>query len=224
VNISIIIPTLHEGRTVLPLLEQLQEWRRMGDELLLVDGGSTVPLGEDAAALIDVSIDSSTGRSVQLNAGAKLASKPVLWFLHADSDISGIQRENFLPYLRCDSFWGFFNIKIADPAKIFRMVETLMNLRSRTSFVATGDQGIFVAKDLFFRIGGYKSIALMEDIELCKALRKEVPPKNPKSTLITSARRWRSKGVVKTIFLMWFLRLAWIAGLPSKYLKHLYDR
>ena len=196
----------------------------MGDELLLVDGGSTVSLDEDASTLIDISIDASRGRSMQLNAGAKLASKPVLWFLHADSDISAIKRENFLTHLRCDSIWGFFNVKIADAAGIFRVVETLMNLRSRTSFVATGDQGIFVAKDLFFRIGGYKSIALMEDIELCKALRKKSPPKDPKTTLITSARRWRSKGVVKTIFLMWFLRLAWVSGMPSKFLKHLYDR
>jgi rSAM/selenodomain-associated transferase 2 len=223
-NISIIIPTLNEGRTVLPLLEQLQEWRRLGDELLLVDGGSTDSLDKDASTLVDVSIDSSRGRSIQLNAGAKLASKPVLWFLHADSDVSLIEREKFLVHLRCDSFWGFFNIKIADTARIFRVVETLMNLRSRTSFVATGDQGIFVAKDLFFRIGGYKSIALMEDVELCKALRQKSPPKNPKSTVITSARRWRSKGVVKTIFLMWFLRLAWFLGLPSKFLKNLYDR
>lgn len=196
----------------------------MGDELLLVDGGSTVSLDEDVSSLIDVWIDSSSGRSVQLNTGAKSASKPVLWFLHADSNISGIQRETFLSRLRCDSFWGFFNIKIADAARIFRVIEASMNLRSRISFVATGDQGIFVTKALFFRIGGYKNIALMEDIELSKSLRKEAMPKNPKSTLITSARRWRSKGVVKTIFLMWFLRLAWFLGLPSKFLKNLYDR
>ena len=196
----------------------------MGDELLLVDGGSTVSLDEDVSSLIDVWIDSSSGRSVQLNTGAKSASKPVLWFLHADSNISGIQRETFLSRLRCDSFWGFFKIKIADAARIFRVIEASMNLRSRISFVATGDQGIFVTKALFFRIGGYKNIALMEDIELSKSLRKEAMPKNPKSTLITSARRWRSKGVVKTILLMWFLRLAWVLGLPSKFLKYLYER
>ena len=196
----------------------------MGDEILLVDGGSTVSLDEDTSTLIDVSIDSIRGRNIQLNAGAKLASKSILWFLHADSDISAIKRENFLPHLRSSSFWGFFNIKIADRARIFRVIETLMNLRSRTSFVATGDQGIFVAKDLFFQVGGYKRIALMEDIELCKALRKKSPPEIPKSTVVTSARRWRSKGVVKTILLMWFLRLACVSGLPSIFLKHLYDR
>ena len=195
----------------------------MGDELLVVDGGSSVSLDENALTLVDVSIDSSSGRNIQLNAGAKLATKPLLWFLHADSDVCAIKRENFLPYLGCDSFWGFFNVKIADTARIFRVVETSMNLRSRTSFVATGDQGIFVTKDLFFRVGGYKNIALMEDIELCKSLRKESPPRNPKSTLITSARRWRSKGIIKTILLMWFLRLAWFLGVSSKFLKRLYE-
>ncbi len=91
----------------------------MGDELLLVDGGSTVPLGEDAAALIDVSIDSSTGRSVQLNAGAKLASKPVLWFLHADSDISGIQRENFYLTLGVTVSGGFLISRLLIQLKFF---------------------------------------------------------------------------------------------------------
>jgi rSAM/selenodomain-associated transferase 2 len=223
-NISIIIPTLNEARSLLPLLAQLQPWRSKGDEVLIVDGGSIDSMSEATWGLIDALIDSPKGRSTQLNAGARESSNAVFWFLHADSNISGIDRVTFVEQVKNDNFWGFFDARIEDTAFIFRVIESLMSFRSRTSFVATGDQGIFVSRGLFFEVGGYKSIALMEDIELCKTLRKKSVPTYPEGTILTSSRRWRSKGIIRTITLMWFIRLAWVLGISSKVLQRIYEK
>lgn len=223
-NISIIIPTFNEALTISPLLAQLQAWRLLGDELILVDGGSSDGLQDIAAGLVDVFLDAPRGRSVQLNAGAEKASKSFLWFVHADSDVTRIDRKKFDDQLRNFIVWGFFNVRISDSSFIFRVIERFMNIRSRATSVATGDQGIFVGRDLFFESGCYKDICLMEDVELSKVLRARLQPSDPESVILTSSRRWRTKGVLRTIFFMWFLRFAWILGVPSKFLQRMYDK
>jgi len=98
---------------------------------------------------------------------------------------------------------------------LLRVVERLMNLRSRITGIATGDQGIFVSRALFERIGGYADLPLMEDIDLSKRLKREQTPVYLHNTLTTSSRRWEQKGIVRTILLMWTLRLAWFLGVPA---------
>jgi hypothetical protein len=151
------------------------------------------------------------------------AKGDVLWFLHADSDISEISRECFPSQAQNESFWGFFKIKIFDKSLIFRIIDYCMNCRARCTRVATGDQGIFVEKSLFEEVGGYPEIELMEDIELSCLLRQIAAPIILRGPIKTSARRWRTNGVVKTTLLMWFLRISWFFGCSDRTIKRFYD-
>jgi rSAM/selenodomain-associated transferase 2 len=222
-SISIIIPVLDEATCLNSLLVQLEDWRNDKDEVIFVDGGS-----EDASRTMIRAFGFSVikcerGRAKQLNQGAMSAKGDILWFLHADSDISEINRESFFSQAQNESFWGFFNIKISDKALIFHIIAFCMNSRARCTRVATGDQGIFVSKSLFVKVGAYPDIKLMEDIELSCSLRHRAAPVILRGPLNTSARRWRTNGVVQTILLMWVLRIGWFFGCSDRTIRRLYD-
>jgi rSAM/selenodomain-associated transferase 2 len=222
-SISIIIPVLNEAMCLNRLLVQLEDWRNDKDDVIFVDGGS-----EDASRNLILAsgfnvVRCEPGRAKQLNQGAMAAKGNVLWFLHADSDISEISRESFLSHIHNESFWGFFKVKVSDKALIFRIITFCMNCRASCTRVATGDQGIFVSKSLFIEIGGYPEIKLMEDIELSSSLRHRVAPIILRGPLKTSARRWRANGIVQTIFLMWVLRIGWFLGCSDRTIRRLYD-
>ena len=222
-SISIIVPVLNEATCLNSLLVQLEDWRNDKDEVIFVDGGS-----EDASRNMILAsgfrvIKSELGRAKQLNQGAVAAKGDVLWFLHADSDISEISRDSFLSQAHNESFWGFFKIKISDRALIFRIIAFCMNCRARCTRVATGDQGIFVSKSLFMKVGAYPDIKLMEDIELSCSLKHRVAPTILPGPINTSARRWRANGVVQTILLMWVLRMGWFLGCSDRTIRRLYD-
>ena len=222
-SISIIVPVLNEATCLNSLLVQLEDWRNDKDEVIFVDGGS-----EDASRNMILAsgfrvIKSELGRAKQLNQGAMAAKGDVLWFLHADSDISEISRESFLSHTHNESFWGFFKINISDRALIFRIIAFCMNCRARCTRVATGDQGIFVSKSLFMKVGAYPDIKLMEDIELSCSLKHRGAPTILRGPINTSARRWRANGVVQTILLMWVLRMGWFLGCSDRTIRRLYD-
>ena len=212
-QLSIIIPTLDEAEAVVALLQQLQSLRARGHEVILADGGSkddTVALAEP---LVDRVLVTAAGRARQMNAGAAVANGQTLWFVHADSRIPERADEYILK--SAGPVWGRFNVHLSGDRMLLRVVERLMNLRSRITGIATGDQGIFVSRALFERIGGYADLPLMEDIDLSKRLKHEQTPVCLHNTLTTSSRRWEQKGVVRTILLMWYLRLAWFLGVPA---------
>ena len=222
-SISIIVPVLNEATCLNSLLAQLEDWRNDKDEVIFVDGGS-----EDASRNMILAsgfrvIKSELGRAKQLNQGAVAAKGDVLWFLHADSDISEINRDSFLSQAHNESFWGFFKIKISDRALIFRIIAFCMNCRARCTRVATGDQGIFVSKSLFMKVGAYPDIKLMEDIELSCSLKHRAAPTILRGPINASARRWRANGVVQTILLMWVLRMGWFLGCSDRTIRRLYD-
>jgi rSAM/selenodomain-associated transferase 2 len=222
-SISIIVPVLNEATCLDSLLVQLKDWRNDKDEVIFVDGGS-----EDASRNMILAsgfrfIKSEPGRAKQLNQGAMAAKGDVLWFLHADSDISEISRESFLSHTYNESFWGFFKIKISDRALMFRIIAFCMNCRASCTRVATGDQGIFVSKSLFMKVGAYPDIKLMEDIELSCSLKHRAAPTILRGPINTSARRWRANGVVQTILLMWVLRMGWFLGCSDRTIRRLYD-
>ena len=212
-QLSIIIPTLDEAEAVVALLQQLQSLRARGHEVILADGGSkdgTVALAEPLADRVLVT---AAGRARQMNAGAAVANGRMLWFVHADSRIPERADEYILK--SAGPVWGRFNVHLSGDRMLLRVVERLMNLRSRITGIATGDQGIFVSRALFERIGGYADLPLMEDIDLSKRLKHERRPVCLHNTLTTSSRRWEQKGIVRTILLMWTLRLAWFLGVPA---------
>jgi rSAM/selenodomain-associated transferase 2 len=160
-----------------------------------------------------------------LNAGAALASGSLLLFLHADTTLPPDALDSLTALAeREDALWGRFDVSLDAPGSAYRVIETMMNLRSRLTGVATGDQAIFVTRALFEQVGGFPPIALMEDIALSKRLRREHRPHCLRSRVRTSARRWQRDGVVRTVIVMWGLRLAYVCGVSPARLRTLYER
>ncbi len=188
--------------------------RKRGHQIILVDGGSqdnTVALAEP---LVDRVLCSSAGRAAQMNAGAAAANGNILWFVHADTRMS-TDTDVLLTEALHDStkVWGRFDIRLSGDALALRIIERMMNWRSRLSGIATGDQGIFMHRDTFVQIGGFADIPLMEDIEISKRLKRAAgrPLCLPRK-LTTSSRRWERRGILRTMVLMWRLRLAYWMG------------
>lgn len=220
--ISVVVPALDEADTIAATLTQFAPWRALGDEVIVVDGGSADGTRAAAAPHADHVVAAPRGRARQMNAGAALARGALLFFVHADTRLVGAARDTLLAAVREGAAWGRFDVAIDDPAPAFRVIERLMNLRSRVSGIATGDQGIFVERALFAAVGGYPDIALMEDLALSDALRRRAPPRCLPRCLATSARRWQRHGVLRTVFTMWGLRLAWRLGASPDRLARLY--
>jgi rSAM/selenodomain-associated transferase 2 len=223
--LSIIIPCLDEAEGIAATLAALAPLRARGVEVIVVDGGSRDDTVARATPLADLVIAAPRGRARQMNAGAMRARGEILLFLHADSllpDAADLLIVDGLKRLRRG--WGRFDVAIAGRHPLLRVVERLMNLRSRLTGIATGDQAIFVTRSLFTAAGDYPDIALMEDVALSKRLKRFGPPLCLNHRLTTSGRRWEKRGVLRTIVLMWRLRLAyWLGADPAK-LALRYDR
>jgi rSAM/selenodomain-associated transferase 2 len=165
----------------------------------------------------------STGRAAQMNEGARLARGDLLAFLHADTLVSDAALSRLVRVSAQGTHcWGRFDIRIDDRGWPFRMIAVCMNLRSRLTGVATGDQLIFVHRALFEAVGGFPSIALMEDVSLSKSLRRIAAPLCCRETVLTSARRWRRRGTIRTVSLMWWLRLRYAMGADPQQLARMY--
>jgi rSAM/selenodomain-associated transferase 2 len=212
-KLSIVIPTLDEAAGIVAQLESLQPLRARGHEVIVVDGGSRDGTAGLARPLADRVLDAPRGRAVQMNAGARLATADILLFLHADTRLP--ERADTLvsdALARPDRGWGRFDVRICGRHPLLPVVAAAMNLRSRLTGIATGDQAIFVRRRLFEALGGFPEIALMEDIALSRSLRARSRPVCLRSRVLTSGRRWEKHGVLRTIFTMWRLRLAYFLG------------
>lgn len=225
--LSIIIPVLNEEGTIESCLRRLQTLRGNDVEIILVDGGSTDGTAGSARGLADKVIDAPPGRARQMNAGALEAKGSILLFLHADTILPvGAMQEMQTAIDRSRHVWGRFDVRIGSPLWILSVVAFAMNLRSRWTGIATGDQAIFVKRTAFDEVGGYPAIALMEDIALTSALKRITPPICLRSKVTTSGRRWEKNGPIRTILLMWRLRLAFYLGADPKQLaiEYMYGR
>jgi len=212
-KVTIIIPVLDDGAQLRRTLPTLQGFRQSGHELILVDGGSGDDTREIAASSVDIILDSNRGRALQMNAGARGAGGELLLFLHADTLLPPEAMSALLAELPDSGRrWGRFNVRLSGRRRMFRVIETMMNHRSRLSGIATGDQAIFVEKHLFDKAGGYPEIPLMEDVALCRLLKRFGRPLCIRQPVITSSRRWEEQGIWRTILLMWRLRLAYALG------------
>jgi len=221
-NFSIIIPTLNESEGIRGCLSALQTVRGEACEIIVADGGSQDPTREWASPLCDKLVTSKTGRARQMNAGAELAEGGVLVFLHADTYLP----ENALELIRRQigghRVWGRFDIRLAGKAKMLPVIAFMMNWRSRLTGIATGDQCLFVTRQVFFAIGKFPDIALMEDIAISKRLNKICRPICLSATVLSSGRKWERQGVAKTIVLMWWLRLRYFFGSDPEILAKIY--
>ncbi len=225
-KLSILIPALNEEAKLATLLPLLQPARQAGHQVIVCDGGSSDRTLEIATPQVDVTLSAARGRAAQMNAAAHHATEDVLLFLHADTRPPVDFANAILDAVRVSGQpWGRFDVHLESDARMLKWVEGMMNIRSRWTGIATGDQGLFVKRDLFERINGFPEIALMEDIAMSITLKRYGRPICLKHKVTTSVRRWERDGVARTILNMWRLRLAYWSGAdPAKLAAHYYGR
>ena len=218
---SFVIPTLNEAGSIAQLLTVLRSAYPRA-ELVVVDGGSSDATCTLAQPRCDRLLHSPPGRARQMNLGLESASGQYLFFLHADSQPS-VTAQALAAYLQAQPQWGFCRVQLSGDEQVFRLISAFINGRSTLTRVATGDQMQFFRRDFLQEQGGFDDIPLMEDVEVCKRLRRRVPPLVIDEPVITSSRRWREGGIVKTILTMWTLRLAYFLGVsPHRLWRHYY--
>ena len=224
-RLSIVVPVLNEATTIEAFLQQFEAARREGHELIVVDGGSEDLTCERARPRCDLLLESERGRALQLQTGVDAASGDVLWFVHADTLLRpGVFRRVARLMDAGNGTWGRFNVRLSGRQWMLRVVERMINLRSRVSGIATGDQAIFVHRGALEAVGGVPRQALLEDVELCKRLKRHVGPICLREKLTTSSRRWEIRGIWCTILLMWELRLRYFLGADPDALHARYYR
>lgn len=227
--ISVIIPAYQEAETLPDCLLKLFETQPVG-ECWVIDASEPAEFKAMNAQLqqridgpyLHYIATEQKGRAPQMNQGADLSSGAILLFLHADTRLPVSAYAEIESVINSGAHWGRFDVCFDNPGRVYRMIASMMNWRSRKSGIATGDQALFMTRGAFDLAGGYDDIPLMEDIAICRKLKTIGPPACLKSKLVTSARRWEKKGVLRTILLMWWLRLAYRAGVSPQRLSDWY--
>jgi rSAM/selenodomain-associated transferase 2 len=220
------VPVLNEATTIAAFLASLRACCKEPCEIIVVDGGSNDRTAELARPGSDLVIVSRRGRAIQMNAGARQACGAIVCFVHADSTLPCHADQTIRHALSAQQRqWGRFDVRLSGRQPLLRVVESLMNARSRLTGISTGDQGLFVTRQLFEAVGGFPEIALMEDIALSRTLKSHSRPLCLRQRLITSSRRWENHGIVRTILLMWKLRLLYFLGAdPARLAQRYYGR
>ena len=217
--ISIIIPTKNEAKNIYKNLSHLQELRKHNIcEIILVDGDSTDNTTEIANNLVDHMLKTKSGRSIQQDIGASIAKGDILLFLHADTYITIKQ----LLSIKKNKIWGFFKVKFNNNKIKYKILSFFINLRSKLYNYGTGDQVIYIERNIFNKIKGFPNLMIMEDIAICSMLKRISTPIIINSHAITSSRRWDDHGFVRTILKMRALRFLYHIGVKTHILKRLY--
>jgi rSAM/selenodomain-associated transferase 2 len=216
-KLSIIMPVLDEAAGIEAALAALAPVRARGAEVIVADGGSRDGTAERARLLADRVLAAPRGRGLQMNAGAAAACGDVLFFLHADTRLPEDADRLVLDGLaRSGRDWGRFDVRF-DDGGLLNVIAAMMNVRSRLTGIATGDQAMFMTRAAFEHAGGFPPIALMEDVALSAKLKRIGRPLALRARVTTSARRWRKRGALRTVLLMWALRLRFFLGAdPAK--------
>jgi rSAM/selenodomain-associated transferase 2 len=218
-RLSIVVPALDEAAGIRAALEALAPLRARGHEVIVVDGGSADGTAGLARPLCDRLVVTSRGRAQQMNAGARVAEGDVLLFLHSDTCLPP-DASQVISQSTTNHMWGRFDVEIEGHHPLLKVIAWSMNLRSRLTGIATGDQAIFVRRDAF---AGFPGIPLMEDVAFSKAMKRRGAPACLRSRVRTSGRRWEARGVLRTIFLMWRLRAMYALGARPEVLRRLYE-
>jgi len=222
-RVSIVVPALNEAAGIAATLQALAPARAAGHEVIVVDGGSSDGTPAHAAPWADRVLAAPRGRARQMNAGAAAARHDVLLFLHADTRLPPRALDAVERALGRGAAWGRFDVRIEGRSPWLAVVAALMNLRSRASGIATGDQAIFVHRDAFDAVGGFPDQPLMEDVELSKRLKRHAGrPACLRERAVTSGRRWDDRGLWRTVWLMWTLRWRYWRGTPADVLARAY--
>ncbi|MGH8659327.1 MAG: TIGR04283 family arsenosugar biosynthesis glycosyltransferase [Gammaproteobacteria bacterium] len=223
-RVSVIIPAYNEADSIAATLRVLAPIRAQGHEVILADGRSSDQTAGIVRGHIDRLVSSERGRAKQMNAGAAAACGDIFLFLHADTRPPQGALDHVIVGLRETGLvWGRFDIRLSGGIRLLRVVETLSNLRSRWTGIATGDQALFVHRIAFEAVGGFAEVPLMEDIIISRRLKRLSRPLCLKERVVTSSRRWEENGIMRTILRMWVLRLAFALGVNPSLLARHYD-
>ena len=215
-RLAVVVPVLNEAATIEAALRRLAPLRERGARVVVVDGGSDDDTAARAAPLADRVLAAPRGRASQMNAGAQAEearAADVLLFLHADTRLPE-DADRIVARALADGAhsWGRFDVRLDGGGWPLRLIETLMNWRSRATGIATGDQAIFATRAAFDWLHGYAPLPLMEDIDFCSRARRLTKPAALRARVLTSPRRWQRHGVWRTVLLMWWLRLSYFFG------------
>jgi len=235
--VSVIMPVLNEAAAIEQRLAEFAS-DQQPYELIIVDGGSTDATRQIVRGFIDTRpahtpdapgppirlLASAPGRAQQMNRGAAVARGNVLLFLHADTRLPPMAIKNIEQAMLTGCLWGRFDVKLYGKHWRYRVIERAMNRRSVLTGIATGDQAMFVRRDLFRMLDGFARVPLMEDIELSKRLKGIDQPARIRERVTTSVRRWEQNGVLRTVWLMWTLRLLYWVGVAPRRLARWYQQ
>jgi len=220
-TVAMIVPVLNEAECLPCLLTHIREWGM--DEIIFVDGGSsdeTLQILKNAGVKW---IHSERGRAVQINAGTAQLKSDIFLFIHVDTSLSSSHIEDIKQVMRNSSVaGGRFDVRLSGHHTTFRIIEFFINWRSRLTRISTGDQAMFVRREVFARLGGFSEQPLMEDVEFSRRLKREGRVACLHRRVVTSSRRWEKHGIVRTVLLMWWLRLCYSLGVNPEVLKRRY--
>ncbi len=220
-QLSVVVPILNEEPQLPELFQHLSPLSH--HQIIFVDGGSddqSTRLVQQAGFSL---VQSEKGRARQMNAGAAMATGDIVLFLHADTRLPPSAEQLIIESMyNTGKVWGRFDARITGNHWLLPVVARMMSWRSRLTGIATGDQAIFIRRSVFNRLGGFSDIPLMEDIEISRRLNRESKPVCLRACVTTSGRRWMSRGVLRTIVLMWYLRFAYWRGVSPEKLASLY--
>lgn len=229
-TVAAILPVLNEAPRLSDYLADLYQAHRF-DEMIIVDGGSTDASVEivcqfmsSGAHPVPCLMETPRGRARQMHAGAGTAASDILLFLHADTTLPSEAVSQIREAIRRGYVWGRFDVKLSGGHFLFRIIERMINWRSALSGIATGDQAMFVRRDVYRLLGGFSLIPLMEDIEFSRRLKDIGKPARLCTPVVTSSRRWETHGILRIVLLMWMLRFLYWLGVSPKRLARWYDR
>ena len=220
---TVVVPVLNEAASLASFLTALlarldQHW-----QVIVVDGGSVDGTIDIARQFPVRLVHSAPGRARQMNAGVAAGiDSDLILFLHSDTRLPSPVLPELNAFFHSSQQWGFFRVQLDSPLRLLALVSTLMNWRSRFSGIGTGDQGLLVRTQFWLNSGGFADLPLMEDVEFCRRVKKQAPPFYSRLKVLVSARKWERQGPIKTILLMWVIRLAYVLGVAPQRLHRWY--
>jgi rSAM/selenodomain-associated transferase 2 len=224
-KLSVIVPMLNEEQTIARTLEAIAVGAPDA-EVIVVDGASSDRSRDEARPRCAMLLVAQRGLASQMNAGAAAVHGDAMVFVHADTLVPPTFGRDIAAALADPAVvGGRFDLRLDDAGPLLRLIGWLISARSRLSRTGTGDQAIFVRREVFFeRLGGYRNIELCEDLDLARRLKRTGRVACLRSCVVSSARRWRQGGVLATVARMWLIRTAFLLGVSPARLAHLYNR